>query len=143
MATAAVTFDQPWLLGPLTYGFAARVLTGPKLSPLGQLATRVLTDRIPVEHRYSPGPPKRMAQGIGLVMSGTASVLLASGRRRAAYRVLLVLIGAAGLEAFLGVCLGCKVFALLMKTGVIPQSACESCNDIWSRYPEGRPPRET
>ncbi|MCU4187424.1 DUF4395 domain-containing protein [Acidiferrimicrobium sp. IK] len=138
MATAAVAFDQPWLLAPLTYGFAARVLTGPTLSPLGQLATKVLTHRIPVQHRYSPGPPKRMAQGMGLALSGTAAVLAATGRRRGAYRVLAVLIGAASLEAFFGLCLGCKVFAVLMKLGIIPESACESCNDIWSRYPDGR-----
>ncbi len=139
MATATVVLDQPWLLAPLTYGFAARVLAGPRFSPLGLVATKVLTDRIPVQHRYSPGPPKRMAQGMGLAMSGTAAVLVATGRRRAAYRVLTVLIGAAGLEAFLGLCLGCKVFAVLMKVGVVPQSACASCNDIWSRYPGGRP----
>jgi hypothetical protein len=137
MAAATVALDQPWLLAPLTYGFAARVLAGPTFSPLGLLATKVLTPRLPVEHRYSPGPPKRMAQGMGLAMSSTAAVLALTGRRRAAYRVLAALIGAAGLEAFLGLCLGCKVFAVLMKLGVIPESACESCNDIWSRYPGG------
>ncbi|MEA2145713.1 MAG: hypothetical protein QOG59_1300, partial [Solirubrobacteraceae bacterium] len=30
-----------WLLVPLAYGFWARVLTGPTLSPLGQFATRL------------------------------------------------------------------------------------------------------
>lgn len=138
MASAAIVLDQPWLLAPLTYGFAARVLAGPTFSPLGQVATRVLTPRLPVAHRYSPGPPKRMAQGIGLVVSATASALAVSGRRRLSYRVLSALVAAAGLEAFLGVCLGCKLFAVLMRLGVIPASACESCNDIWSRYPDGR-----
>src|SRR5690606_39072731 len=35
-----------WLLVPLAYGFVARVLTGPTLSPLGQLATRVVAPRL-------------------------------------------------------------------------------------------------
>ncbi|HET9690206.1 MAG TPA: DUF4395 domain-containing protein [Acidimicrobiales bacterium] len=139
LASATVALDQPWLLAPLTYGFAARVLTGPKLSPLGQLSTRVITPRLPVADRFSPGPPKRLAQGIGLAVSGTAALLAASGRRRAAYRVLGVLIGAAGLEAAAGICLGCKAFAVLMRAGVVPDTACEACNDIWSRYPDGRP----
>ena len=32
-----------WLFVPLAYGFVARVLTGPRLSPLGRLASAVLT----------------------------------------------------------------------------------------------------
>jgi len=42
MAVVALVFELPWMLIPLTYGFWARVLTGPTLSPLGQLATRVV-----------------------------------------------------------------------------------------------------
>ena len=39
---AALAFGAQWLLLPLAYGFWARVLTGPKLSPLGRLASRVI-----------------------------------------------------------------------------------------------------
>ena len=35
-----IALDQPWLMVVLAYGFVARVLTGPTLSPLGQLVTR-------------------------------------------------------------------------------------------------------
>src|SRR5438445_2966297 len=66
---------QRWLLLPLTYGFLARVLTGPRLSPLGQFATRVVAPRLPVAPRLVPGPPKRFAQGMGLAFSATAAVL--------------------------------------------------------------------
>src|ERR1700735_1412356 len=75
LTAATVALDQPWLLVPLTYGFAARVLTGPTLSPLGQLATRVVTPRLRIQHRFVPGPPKRLAQGMGLAMSASALVL--------------------------------------------------------------------
>ena len=37
-----------WLLIPITYGFWARVLTGPKLSPLGWLAMNVIAPRLNV-----------------------------------------------------------------------------------------------
>src|SRR5262249_20025002 len=40
MALAAIVFGQLWLLAPLAYGFVARVLAGPTLSPLGQFVTR-------------------------------------------------------------------------------------------------------
>ncbi|HUE59022.1 MAG TPA: DUF4395 domain-containing protein [Acidimicrobiales bacterium] len=135
MAGAAAALDQPWLLFPLTYGFAARVTSGPKISPLGLLATKVVTPRIPVEHRFAPGPPKRLAQAMGLVMSATALLLhYRLGRPRAAKFVLSALILAASLEAGLGICLACKMFAVGMKVGVVPESICQECNDIWSRY---------
>src|SRR5690242_9737951 len=35
-----------WLLIPLAYGFWARVLTGPKLSPLGWTAQNVIAPRL-------------------------------------------------------------------------------------------------
>ena len=47
MSVATIVFDQPWILVVLAYGFVARVLTGPTLSPLGQFVTRVLTPRLP------------------------------------------------------------------------------------------------
>ncbi len=134
MAGSAVVLDQPWLMVPLTYGFAARVATGPKLSPLGQIATKVVTPRLPVDHKFSPGPPKRLAQAIGLAMSATALILhYRFGRRRASKGVLGLLIGAAGLEAGLGICLACKLFGLGMKVGLVPEDVCEECNNIWSR----------
>jgi hypothetical protein len=41
---SAVTLLTGWyrLLVPIAYGFVARVLTGPKLSPLGWFASRVV-----------------------------------------------------------------------------------------------------
>jgi len=134
MAACAIAFDQPWLLVVIAYGFVARVLTGPTLSPLGQLVTRVVTPRLPVAPRPVPGPPKRFAQGVGAVFSVTAAVLaLGLGQRGAAYIVLGLLIAAASLEAFAGYCLGCKGFALLMRIGVVPESACVECADVSSR----------
>lgn len=128
MATATVALDQPWLLVPLTYGFAARVLTGPTLSPLGQLATRVVAPRLSKEPKLVPGPPKRLAQGMGLAMSGASLVLYYGfGRKRMAYVVLGALIGASGLEALFGYCLACRMFPSLVKLGIIPATACERC----------------
>jgi len=131
LAAATIVFDQPWLTVVLAYGFVARVLTGPTLSPLGQLSVRVLTPLLGKEPRLVAGPPKRFAQGIGAVFSVTAAILaLGFGLRGAAYVTLGLLIIAALLESALGLCLGCKAFGLLMRAGLIPEEVCESCNDI-------------
>jgi Domain of unknown function (DUF4395) len=137
LAVVTIAFDVRWLTILLAYGFVARVLTGPKLSPLGQLVTRLITPALPVAPKLVPGPPKRFAQGIGAAFTLTAAVLtFGFDRFDLAQIVLGMLVVAASLEAFAGFCLGCKAFALLMRLGVIPAEVCEACNDIWSRRPE-------
>ncbi|MGE3622211.1 MAG: DUF4395 domain-containing protein [Acidimicrobiia bacterium] len=127
MVVAAVALDWRWVTAVLAYGFVARVLTGPKASPLGLLATRVVTPRLPFRQKFVPGPPKRFAQGIGAAFSLTALGLTLAGQWPAA-RVVLVLLGVAALlESALALCLGCQAFKLLMRLGVIPESVCERC----------------
>ena len=133
MCAVAIVLDIRWLTAVIAYGFVARVLTGPGLSPLGQLVTRVVTPRLRVAHRFVPGPPKRFAQGIGVVFSVTAAVLaLGFGQWGPAQVVLGLLAGAAFLEAAFAFCLGCQIFALLMRAGVIPKEVCERCEDLWA-----------
>jgi hypothetical protein len=135
LSLATIIFDQPWLTAVIAYGFVARVLTGPTLSPLGQLATRVITPRIPGPAKLVPGPPKRFAQGMGVVFSLSAAILaLGFGDRGAAYIVLGLLVVAATLESVFAVCVGCRIFARLMRAGIIPTSVCEECADISRRY---------
>lgn len=131
-ATTVVT-GWHWLVLPIAYGFVARVLTGPTLSPLGQLATRVVAPRLgpPI---YVPGPPKRFAQGIGAVCTVAAAVFaLALGWTAAANAILVMIAVLATLEAALAFCVGCELFALLMRAGVIPQRVCEDCADVGRR----------
>ena len=40
---------------------------------------------------------------------------------------------AATLESVFAYCLGCKIFTVLMRVGVIPDSVCEECNDLAGR----------
>ncbi|MDG2908249.1 MAG: DUF4395 domain-containing protein [Acidimicrobiales bacterium] len=133
---AALYLATRWdvLLVTLAYGFVARVLTGPTLSPLGRFVTEVLRPPLSIEPREVPGPPKRFAQGIGAVL--TVAALVASfgfGAEGLATGLLVALVAAASLEAFVGFCLGCWMFRLLMRTGVVPAATCEACDDIWSR----------
>jgi len=131
LSLVTIVFEQPWLTAVIAYGFVASVLTGPTLSPLGQLVTRVIAPRLHLAARSVAGPPKRFAQGIGAVLWVSAAVLaLGLGSTTAAYVLLGLLIVAATLESVFGLCLGCKAFAVLMRAGVIPEEVCKRCNNI-------------
>ena len=131
MASAVIVLHQHWLLFPLAYGFVARVLTGPTLSPAGLLATRILVPLFGNRVKRVPGPPKRFAQSIGVFFSITALLLhWGFGLTSASYAVLGILTVFAGLEAFIGFCMGCYVFAILMHAGLIPATVCETCNNL-------------
>ncbi len=122
-----------WLLVPLAYGFWARVLTGPTLSPLGWTAQNLIGPRLG-ERRPVPGPPKRFAQSIGAAVSTTALILgFALGLHTAADAVLAVLVIAAGLESIFAYCLGCVVFGWLMHAGLVPETVCAECADVSAR----------
>jgi len=43
------------------------------------------------------------------------------------------MIAASGLESIFAFCVGCQVFALLMRAGLIPESVCLECADIGLR----------
>jgi len=124
-----------WITAAMSAGFLARVLTGPTLSPLGQLATRVVAPRLG-EPKYVAGPPKRFAQTIGLVVTAVAVVFVATGHPLPAQVCLGLMIVAAGLESVFGICVGCAIFAWLMRLGLVPEATCEACANIWLRVPD-------
>ena len=139
-AMALVAVDQGWLLVVIALGFWARLLTGPTLSPLGQLATRVVAPHLGAP-KFVAGPPKRFAQAMGVAFSSTAALLwFGLGERAAALVVLALLTVAALLESAFGYCLGCKIFGVLTRVGWIPDDVCEACNDVSLRHPELRKP---
>ena len=130
-----------WLLIPLAYGFWARVLTGPTLSPLGWTAQNIIAPRLGAARPVS-GPPKRFAQFMGAVMSSAALVLaLIAGDHSAADVVLILFLPAAGLESIVGYCVGCKIFGVLMRAGLIPETVCAECADISLRLRAATPTR--
>jgi hypothetical protein len=138
LALIIIVADIPWLTFMLAYGFLARVLTGPKASLMGQLATRFVAPKVLRRSRAVAGPPKQFAQAVGLAFSITSIVLIYGfGLVGAAYAVLGVLVVFAGLEAFVGFCMGCFVFGYLMRWGIISAEVCERCNDINVSRPDG------
>ena len=125
----------PWLMPVLAVGFLLRVASGPRFDPLGLLVTRVIVPRLPLAERPTPGPPKRFAQSIGAFVTISATALYyGADFAIGAYGLIVVLVLFATLESTLGLCVGCKMFALLMRLGVIPDSVCEECNDLSLRW---------
>ena len=120
-------------MAALALGFLLRVLSGPTLSPLGRLATQIVAPRLGPA-RLVPGPPKRFAQGIGLFVTGAGTLALALGHPAVTVTALVMIVVAAGLESLAGFCLGCTLFAALMRIGVIPASTCEACNNVQAVY---------
>lgn len=129
LAVATLLSASGWGLLLIAAGFWLRVLFGPRISPLALLSVKVLAPRLG-RTRLVPGPPKRFAQGMGAFVSTTALLLFVAGAVPAAWIVLAVLIAAASLEAFAGFCLGCVIFGLLQRRGLIPEDVCEACNNI-------------
>ncbi len=133
LAVLTLATSAYWLAAVLAYGFVARVATGPTLSPLGRLASSVVAPRLGPE-KPMPGPPKRFAQGMGATFSlGAAVASLGFGDGALADVLLVMLALAAFLEAAFALCLGCRVFALLMSVGVVPERVCVECADISRR----------
>jgi hypothetical protein len=134
-ALVALLTGARWLLVPLAYGFLARALTGPTLSPLGRFAMDVVAPRLGEPKRVA-GPPKRFAQAIGAVCTTLGAIFaLALDWTTAADVLLAMMVVFATLESVFAVCVGCRLFAGLMRLGVIPPEVCADCNDIWSRAP--------
>ena len=134
MLLAALTLATSWywLLLPLAYGFIARVLTGPTLSPLGRLASSIIAPRLGSE-KPVPGPPKRFAQAMGAAISTAAAIAALGFASHGIADVLLaMLILPAGLESIFAFCVGCQIFGLLMRIGLVPETVCAECADIWT-----------
>ena len=137
-AVVAVATGQAWLAPVLAYAFVARTVGGPRYSPLGQIATRIVAPRLASHKKIVPGPPKRFAQGVGASFTLAATGLWLAGENVAALVLLGLLTVPAFLESAFGYCVGCKMFGLLMRTGVIPESTCEACADLWGEKATAR-----
>jgi hypothetical protein len=123
-----------WLSLPIAAGFVLRVAFGPRLSPLGLLATRLVAPRLGAP-KLVPGPPKRFAQAIGAALSAAAALAhLGFGATGSARTLLALIVLAALLESVFALCLGCMLFSQLMRAGVISADVCQACNDVTLRH---------
>ncbi len=130
LVVLAEVSHSPLFLIILLYGFVARVAAGPRFSPLGQIATKFVSPRLGDPKTVS-GKPKRFAQAIGSVFSLATLALYLFGAHSVAFDLLWILGAFALLESAFGICVGCKVFAILERLGLV-SGLCEECGDIFS-----------
>ena len=140
VAAVALGTHQLWLTIPLAYGFIARVACGPRFSPLGLIATRIIAPKLGAHAKLVPGPPKRFAQAMGATFTLAALLAWTLGSDLGAEVLLALLIVPAVFEAAFGLCVGCKIFALGIRSGLVPEDVCVECGDLYG--PEARRRRE-
>lgn len=133
LAVLALVTHQWWIYAVLALDFTLRAALGPRVSPLAQLVQRAVRPRLRAPKRPTAGPPKRFAAAIGAVLTAAATILwLLPGTAADTAVVVLgaVMVVFPALEAVLGLCVGCRVFGLLMRLGVVPEEVCLECADI-------------
>jgi hypothetical protein len=128
-AVVVVVAGWFWLSAVLAVGFLLRVLAGPRWSPLARVAVGVVAPRLGPP-RLVPGPPKRFAQAIGLVVTTSSVVAVVLGATEVATVLMTILAIFASLEAVVGFCAGCWMFGVLMRIGVVPDHVCQACADL-------------
>ena len=131
MALSVVVLQRPEPLILLAYGFVARAVAGPRISPLALLSTQVISPRLGLSQQLVPGPPKRFAQALGATVSVVALVLYyAIGWHVAAFALAGVMVALATLESAVGLCVGCVIHAWLVRRQWIESVECVECANI-------------
>jgi Domain of unknown function (DUF4395) len=108
--------------------FLIRVTVGLRYSPFGLLARSMTLRRRP---QLVSATPKRFAWALGLAMASAMTVITNSGIRGYLPRTIcLICLTLMWLESALGLCVGCKIYGLLVGRGWISAgSDGESCAD--------------
>jgi Domain of unknown function (DUF4395) len=100
--------------------FLLRVTAGLRFSPIGVVARAITLDQTPL---WVSAQPKRFAWTLGLAMTGAMTVITNSGIRGLLPRTIcLICLTLMWLESALGLCLGCRIYALLVGRGWMPRS---------------------
>ncbi|SDB92861.1 protein of unknown function [Raineyella antarctica] len=130
----ALVTQQWWLYALLAIDFTIRAVAGPRHSPLAQLVNRWIRPLVRIAPRLTAFTPKRFAAGIGAVMTAALTVLWlvrfaapAPGLGVAMLVIAAVMVLFPALEAVLGLCVGCKIFGLLGRVGLISEDVCVDC----------------
>ena len=141
LAILALALHQWWIYAVLAVDFTLRTTFGPKASPVAGIIQRLVRPLVSAPKRPTAGPPKRFAAGIGAMLTTVATVLWVLGvAGPVVVTIGVVMIVFPFLEAVFGLCVGCTMFAVLMKLGIVPEEICLECADISLRSVNARDP---
>lgn len=123
-----------WLYAFLLTDFTIRAARGPRWSPIARVASTWIRPLVPAPDKPTAFAPKRFAAGIGAAMTAAITVLWLVSLATATDGPLIVASVLAvamtvlpAAEAALGLCLGCKIFAGLIRVGLVPADVCVDC----------------
>ena len=108
--------------------FLLRVTVGFRFSPVGALSRLLTFDRPP---EWVSARPKRFAWTLGLAMTFAMTIITNVGIRGTLPRTIcLICLTLMWMESVLGLCLGCKIYGLMVRRGWRPPSSeFEVCAD--------------
>jgi hypothetical protein len=107
--------------------FLARVTVGLRSSPIGAVARALTFDQPP---EWVSARPKRFAWSLGLAMTFAMTIITNSGIRGLLPRTIcLVCLTLMWMESALGLCLGCRVYALMVQRGWATRDPAIECAD--------------
>lgn len=134
IALTTLLTQQWWLLGILAVDFTLRSTLGPKASPIARLVCGVIRQHIPAAPRPTAWAPKRFAASLGAVMTVVATVLVTAatalgqpGLLTIVAAITVVMVALPALEAIFAYCVGCKIYGVLMRRGLLGDTACLDC----------------
>lgn len=94
-------------------------VVSPRTAPWGVLYRRVVQPRLAPPSEFEDPRPPRFAQGVGLFVTGLGLVLHVIGVPWALPVAAAMAFVAAFLNAVFGLCLGCQLYLLLQRAGLI------------------------
>ncbi|SDQ08903.1 DUF4395 domain-containing protein [Microbacterium sp. cf332] len=94
-------------------------VASPRTAPWGVLFRRVVRPRLSPPREFEDPRPPRFAQGVGLVVTSAGLLLHLAGVPWALPISAALAFAAAFLNAAFGFCLGCQMYLLLQRVGVV------------------------
>jgi hypothetical protein len=117
--TAGVIDTSWWLLLFTFVMFVWGTTLGPAKHPYGLFFRGVIRPRLQAPEYLEPEAPPRFAQGVGLLVSGVGLSLHLVGVPYGLVVAAMAAFIAAFLNAVFGLCLGCELYAVLLRLGVV------------------------
>lgn len=108
----ALVLNSGWLVAAQAAVFAVGLLAGPHRTPYALLYRALIRPRIGPPAELEPAAPPRFAQGVGLGFALLGAVGYLAGWTVLGTVATGFALGAAILNATIGLCLGCEVYLL-------------------------------
>lgn len=110
--SVALVLSSGWLVAVQAAVFAVGVLAGPHRGPYALLYRALIRPRIGPPRQLEPAAPPRFAQGVGLGFALLGAIGYLAGWTLLGTIATGFALGAAFLNATVGLCLGCEIYLL-------------------------------